>query len=471
MERFLFVLGSNWQLSLAELDNYLKYSKNRGKIVDYSANVAIVEFEELHKEQYFINELMEIQFTLGGCQKIAKVFDFIDIQTIKDAFPLEVDNYRHLEKSRKKILAVINNSLTGKNQVFPHIYESMFYAISIYPSLYDDEYYSKILVKHLLPFLNKEVMNLLKEKGAVKALYYKYPEKNMKSGNLNPIFPHIVIKYELLTQNRAEIIFGFTEEGTYFARTLMVGDPNFKRKIDEERPCKEFKSSISPKLSLMMLNFLNLFNNRDKMKILDPFVGNGTILLLALLQDFQIYGSDKDHTKVKNTIRNLTWMREVLEEEPPIFVAKQILEIDVKDLSKNFQQNFFDGICTEPELGPFFREKPYYIQAKELLETILEPLYDDFFRESYKILKNEGRISLVAPIISTVDGNDVQLNLEKLALKHNFQLIPILDPNRFDNKTNPKLQFRKGPLKNLIDAKKGQIIKRKLYIFKKSPKK
>ncbi|GAH10101.1 unnamed protein product, partial [marine sediment metagenome] len=119
MERFLFVLGSNWQLSLAELDNYLRYSKNRGKIIDYSANVAIVEFEELHKELYFINELMEIQFTLGGCQKIAKVFDFIDIQTIKDAFPLEVDNYRHLEKSRKKILAVINNSLIGKNQVFP----------------------------------------------------------------------------------------------------------------------------------------------------------------------------------------------------------------------------------------------------------------------------------------------------------------------------------------------------------------
>jgi len=470
MERFLFVLGSNWQLSLAELDNYLRYSKNRGKIIDYSANVAIVEFEELHKELYFINELMEIQFTLGGCQKIAKIFDFIDIQTIKDAFPLEVDNYRHLEKSRKKILAVINNSLIGKNQVFPRLYESMFYAISIYPNLYDEEYYSKILVKHFLPFLNTETMRLLKEKGAVKALYYKYPEKNIKSGNLNPIFPHVVIKYDLLTQNRAEIIFGFTEEGVYIARTLMVDDPNFKKKIDEERPFKEFKSSISPKLSLMMLNFLNLFNNRDKMKILDPFVGNGTILLLALLQDFQIYGSDKEQTKVKNTIRNLNWMIEVLEEEQTLFKDNQILETDVKDLSNNFQQNFFDGICTEPELGPFFLEKPYYIQAKELIETALKPLFIDLFRESYKILKNEGRICLVAPIISTVDGDDIQLNLEKLALKHNFQLIPMLYPNRLVNKINPKLQFRKEPIKNLIDAKRGQVIKRKLYIFEKRAK-
>lgn len=467
MERFLFVLGSNWQLSIAELDNYLRYSNNRGKIIDYSANVAIVEFEKLHKEPYFVNELMEIQFTLGGCQKIAKIVDFIDIQTLQDAFPLNIDKYRYVEKNRKKILSIIDKSLIGKKHIFPKIYESMFFAISIYPNLYDEEYYSKILVKHFLPFLNREVMGLLKEKGAVKALYFKYPEKNIKAGNLNPIFPHVVIKYDLLTQNRGEIIFGFTEDGAYFARTFMVDDPNFKKKIDEERPFKEFKSSISPKLSLMMLNFLNLFNNREKLKILDPFVGNGTILLFAILHDFQIYGSDKEQTKVKNTIRNLNWMLEVLEEEPSTFITKQILKIDVKDLSNNFQQNFFDGICTEPELGPFFLEKPYYIQAKELLETTLEPLYNDFFRESYKILKNEGRICLVAPIISTVDGNDVQLNLEKLALKHNFQLIPLLDPNRFVNKINPKLRFGEKPSKNLIDAKRGQIIKRKVYLFEK----
>jgi tRNA G10 N-methylase Trm11 len=467
MERFLFVLGSNWQLSIAELDNYLRYSKNKGKIVDYSANIAIVEFENLHKELYFINELMEIQFTLGGCQKIAKIVDFIDIQTIKDAFPLKIDKYRTLEQNRKKILTIINNSLVGKNQIFPKIYESMFYAVSIYPDLYDDEYYSKIIVKHFLPFLNKEVSELLKQRGAVKSLYYKYPEKNIKEGNLNPIFPHIVIKYDLLTQNRAEIIFGFTEEGVYLGRTFMVDDPNFKKKVDEERPYKEFKSSISPKLTLMMLNFLNLFNNRGSKKILDPFVGNGTILLFALLQDFQIYGSDIEETKVKNTIRNLNWMAEVLEEESPLFLTKAIQKIDVKDLSTKFNENFFDGICTEPELGPFFLKKPYYIQVKELLDTKLEPLYNDFFRESYKILKFGGRICLISPIISIMDGNDVQLNLEHIAKQYDFELIPMLDPSRIMNKSNPKLQFGKEPLKNLIDAKKGQVIKRKLYIFEK----
>ena len=97
MERFIFVLGSNWQLSIAELDNYLHYSRNNGRIIDYSANVAVVEFEKLHQDRYYINELMEIQFTLGGCQKIGKIYDFIDINTILDAFPVQINNYKNVE--------------------------------------------------------------------------------------------------------------------------------------------------------------------------------------------------------------------------------------------------------------------------------------------------------------------------------------------------------------------------------------
>lgn len=471
MDRFLFVLGSNWQLSLAELDNYLKFSKNKGKILDYSANIAIVEFESLHKDKHYVNELMEIQFTLGGCQKVAKVFDFIDINTMNTAFPLHIEKYQNVEKIRKKILTIIDNNLVGKNLIFPKVYESMFFAISIYPNLYDEDYYPKVLVKHFLPFLNKEIMNLLKQKGAVKTLYYKYPEKNLKSGNLNPIFPHIVIKYDLLTENRAEIIMGLTDEGLYITRTFTVDDPNFKKKIDEERPFKEFKSSISPKLTLILLNFLNLFENREEMKILDPFVGNGTIALFAFLQDFQFFGADNDEIKVKNTIRNINWFMDLMEEETPLFLNKRILTIDVNELSNHFQQNFFDGICTEPELGPFFLEKPYYSQAKELLDDKLEPLYEGFFREAHKILKDKGRICFIAPIINTLDGNSIQLNIEKIAKINKFKQLPLIDSNRLVSKSNLKLQFSPRAMKNLIDAKKGQIVNRKLYIFEKNEEK
>jgi tRNA G10 N-methylase Trm11 len=465
MDKFIFVLGSNWQLSIAELDNVLKNSQFKGRITDYSANIAVVEFDSLQEDRYYINRLMELQFMLGGTQKICKIFDFINIQTIQGAFPLHIEKYKLVDHIRKKILSILEPVL---EKVFQRISkENLFFATSIYPNFYDDEYYSKVLVKHFLPFLNKEIMNILKQKGAKKSLYYKYPEENINSGNLNPIFPHHLIKYGLFNPDRAEIVFGFTEEGVYIARTFTCDDPNFKKKVDEERPCKEFKSAISPKLAIMMLNFLNLFEERETKKIIDPFVGNGTIPLFALIQDFQIYGSDIEATKVKNTQRNINWLIEELEEEVPFLLNEQFKTTDVSNLSKEFEKNFFDGVCTEPSLGPFFKSKPYYIQAQELIETELEPLYNSAFDEVNKILKPKSRFVFVAPIFSTVDGGDLQINIEKIARNNNFKLIPILDQNRIVNKSNIRLQFQKQHWKALIDAKKRQIVKRKIYIFEK----
>jgi len=465
MEKFIFILGSNWKLSIAELDNVLKYSEFQGRIIDYSANIAVVKFDKLHKERYFINKLMELQFILGGCQKIAKIVDFIPIHTLQEAFPSTVEKFKLIERTRKEILDILRKRM---DEIFPHIRnESLFYAVSIYPNFYDDKYYSEVLVKHFLPFLNKGIMGILKQKRAKKALYYKYPQENIDSGDLNPIFPHHLITYGLFERNRAEIIFGLTEEGVYIARTLTCDDPNFKKKIDEERPFKEFKSSISPKLSLIMLNFLNLFENRRNKKILDPFVGNGTILMFALIEDFQIYGTDIKNRKVENTIKNIEWLATELAEPAPPQLNQIIKVADIRKLSNQFQKDFFDGICTEPDLGPFFLKRPYYQEIKELIENNLETRYEYIFREASPLLKSKARIAIIAPIFSTIDGGEVQLNIVKIAQNYDFTLIPMLDVNRIVNKSNRRLQFQKSQVKNFIDAKKDQIVKRKLYIFEK----
>lgn len=466
MNRFVFILGSNWQLSLAELDNFLKNSHIKGRITDYSANIAIVEFDDLHKNKHYINELMEFQYMLGGCQKIAEILDFVDIQTMLSAFPLKVEKFKLIEVKRREILNVIRKSIP---KIFPQIKNvSIFFAVSIYPNLYDDKYYSEVLVKHFLPFLNKEIMGLVNELGAKKSLYYKYPEENIKSGNLNPIFPHHIIKYGLFNKDRAEIIFGITEEGFYIARTLTCDDPNFKKKTDEEKPFKEFKSAISPKLALILLNFLNLFEEREKRKILDPFVGNGTILLFAFIEDFQIYGSDIDDIKVKNTLRNINWLLNELEEPIPYLLNERIRQTDINTLSSTFGQEKFDGIACEPELGPFYHQKPYYTEIRELIDQKLNPIFEATFREAYKILKPKARISIIAPIFSIIDGGDLTINLEEIAKRHNFNLIPLLDLNRIVNKSNQKLQFQRKNVRTMIDAKKGQLVKRKIYVFEKA---
>ncbi|MFO8017921.1 MAG: hypothetical protein R6U96_04755 [Promethearchaeia archaeon] len=468
MSRYLFVLGSNFRLSIAELDHLLKYSRYKGRIIDYSANIAVVEFEELEEEGHYINDLQEIQYMLGGCLKIAKIYDFVNISTIKKAFPVNIKKFSLVKKSRKRILKILDNILTGKREkIFPKVYGNFFFAVSIYPNFFDDEYYKEILVKHLLPFLNKKITKQLKKKGAEKAIYFKYPMKNIKSGNLNPIFPHHVIQYELFKPNRADIVFGFTEEGVYIGRTFTTDNPNFKKKLDEERPSKDFKSSIPPKLAKIMLNFLNLYHARHTYKILDPFVGNGTILMFALMQDFKVYGSDIDEEKVQNTIKNLHWLVNEIElEEKPDF-SRLVKNIGINHLSEKFEAEYFDGICTEPSLGPYYREKPYYPQAEKLREEKLRPLYKATFQEAETLLKPESRIVVTAPIIHTIDGGELQLSIRKIAEKRGFVQIPLLDEMRLVNKSNRRLQFNESHYHSMIDAKADQVISRKIFIFEK----
>jgi tRNA G10 N-methylase Trm11 len=464
--KFLFVLGTNFKLSLSEIDAFLKSSQYKGRIIDHSSTIAIVEFEELDTKKYYVNDLETLQYYLGGTQKIAKVFDFINIFSLKNAFPLKINNFHEVKRERKKIRDILDTNL---DQIFPTIENTnIFFAVSIYPNLFNDKYYRDVLVKHFLPFLNKSISKILKKKNANKAIYFKYPEKNINSGNLNPIFPHHVIQYELLEQNRAEIIFGITEEGCYLARTFTVDDPNFKQKIDEERPFKEFKSSIPPKLAVMMLNFLNIFESRHKSKVLDIFVGNGDIALFALIEDFQVYGIDEDQKNIENTIKNIQWLQKELELPPLSNLNERFQKIKIEDLSSKFEENFFEGIATKPNLGPFYKEKPYYTEAVELLQTKLEPLYEIIFRESYQILKPNGRLVLIAPSINVIDDNkDLRLNIQNIATNNDFTKIPLINTDRIINKSNRELQFRKNKLYSILDTKKGQIIKRKLYVFEK----
>ncbi|MBY9006009.1 MAG: hypothetical protein KGD63_04560 [Candidatus Lokiarchaeota archaeon] len=466
MEQFLFVLGRNWKLSLSELDICLRSTPFKGKIVDYSSNIAIVEFDELLNDEFYVDKLEILQYYLGGIQKIAKISDFISFLTLKKSFPIKAIRYNEIKKERQKIKEILNTIL---DDIFPNIKnENIFFATSIYPNLYDDVYYKEVIIKHFLPFLNTGISKILKEKGATKALYYKYPQKNIDSGNLNPIFPHHVIKYQLLKPHRAEIIFGITEEGIYLGRTFTTDDPNFKKKIDEERPKREFKSAISPKLSIIMLNFLNLFKNRKEKKILDPFVGNGTIALFGLIEDFQMYGSDIKKKKVLNTIQNIKWALNELELPQIPNIDQKFKVVDIKNLSKEFKEEFFDGIVTEPDLGPFFKERPYYTDGIELVETRLQPLYENIFKQAYKVLKSKSRICLVAPVISVLDdSHDLRMEIEAMAINNNFKPIPLITAKRIINKSNRILQFNKSKIFSIMDAKKGQIIKRKLYLFEK----
>jgi tRNA G10 N-methylase Trm11 len=259
-----------------------------------------------------------------------------------------------------------------------------------------------------------------------------------------------------------------TEEGIYIARTYTVDDPNFKQKIDEERPRTEFKSSISPKLATIMLNFLNLFENRPNKKIIDPFIGNGTIAMFGIIENFQIFGSDKDKQKVEASKMNIKWLLKELGSETVPYLDDKIKVAKISELSKVFKEYSFDGIATEPDLGEFYTSQPYYTEAISDLKDKLEPLYQDLFREAYKILKPNARLCLMAPSISVLDDQkDIRLNIVNMANNFKFEMIPLISSNRIVNKSNIRLQFRKDEIYSILDAKDRQVVKRKLYVFEK----
>ncbi len=473
MEKYLFILGKNWRLALAELDIYLQSEKYSGRIIDFSANVAIVEFDSLkfQNDQKSLEILSELMIKLGSIQKIAKCYDFIEKETFENAFPRDADieNQRALVFSGRRY---IDNTLKDLiYEIFPKIKNNKFFiANSIYPEIFNDEYYKEVLVSYFLHYVNKFFNTYLKEQGAKQAIYYKYPQENIESGNLNPIFPHHFIRYQLYEQNRVEIMYCLTEEGTYIGKTLTVSDSNFQKDMDEERPFKQFKQSIPPKFAKTLISFLGIGNPSNNNKILDPFCGSGTILQFAYMLNYQIYGADKKKDQVMGTLDNIQFTANLLQQNLSIQKIKtQIFESDIKDLDKKFENNFFDGIVSEPVLLPYYRKPPAYAELKEELDQRSIPLYEIFIKQSFKLLRSNARLCLVAPIIRTADGQKVGLPIRRIAETAGFKQIQLLDTSRIDEKENPFFQFNKSH-KSIFDSSSKHIM-REFFVFIKTNKK
>lgn len=462
MEKFLFILGKNWRLSLAEIDSYLQQPAFRGRIADYSSNVAIVEFD---RPEMPLEQICKMMVLLGGVQKIGKMIDFIDRQTFEDAFPTDIENNRagvyagrrYLDNTLKDLIYQLFPEPTGKK---------VFFANSIYPESFDAPYY-KILIVHFLQYLNKFLNVNLKEKGAKSAIYYKYPQKNIDEGTLNPIFPHHFIAYRLYEPYRAEILYCLTEDGMYFGQTWTVTDSNYHKKLDEERPHHEFQETIPPKFAKTLLSLLSLQTPLSHRKVLDPFCGAGTILQFALVQDIQIYGSDIDPKQIESTKANIEFTMSLhLGEGDKKFIDDHIIQSDIRDIHTKFKPESFDGIATEPFLLPFYKEAPENADADKLVKQNVVPVYQELMKQAYALLKPGSRIAVVAPIIVTKQKKRINIMLQTIAEEAGFKVIQLLDPARIADKSSETMKTERTGTKSLYDAGSKRII-REFFLFQK----
>jgi tRNA G10 N-methylase Trm11 len=461
MKKVLFILGRNWRLALSEIDIYLQTTKYRGNILDYSTTVAVVEFQQEQE----IDDLADLMTRLGQSQKIGMMLDFIPEETLQAAYPPDIEENRsQIYNSRK----YIDNTL---KDIYYEIFrepegKKLFIANSIYPIEFTDPYY-KLLVKHFLQYANKFFNTYMKEKGAKQAVYYKYPENEIESGNLNPIFPHHFETYELYKPDRAELLYCHTEQGMYLGKTVVVIDSNFQKKIDENRPYKDFRQTIPPKFAKYLLSLLNLSEPLEDKKILDPFCGTGTNLMFAYIQGFEVYGADVEETQVIGTRQNIKYTANQLEEDIKEKELQDHIKVCPMDkLDTTFPARFFDGIITEPVLLPFYREKPHIADVQQEVNKSVIPIYKKFLGQAYSLLKGSKRLALVAPIIHTQEKKRVHIPLANTAKEVGFIPIPIMNPNRLPTVTRESLDVKADTNVTFFDWGTERI-GREFFLFQK----
>ena len=222
--------------------------------------------------------------------------------------------------------------------------------------------------------------------------------------------PHTLAKK---LQNYVDII-AVKEQKYYIAKTILCSDPHKFKERDEGRPFQEPEIMSSIRLSRILVN---LSCTRPKATILDPFSGIGTVLQEAMLLGYNVKGLELSEERVQKSIANLEWVKKK-------YNIKQNFEVkkgDATMLSNYFEEERFDAIVTEPELGPLLKKLPTEKEAKETCGK-LQKLYEKFFNEAKLVLKPEEKIVVVIPQFRTKNSRLFTINMDKILHENGFRI-------------------------------------------------
>lgn len=128
--------------------------------------------------------------------------------------------------------------------------------------------------------------------------------------------------------------------------------------------------------------------------ILDPFCGTGTVVMEAAALGFAAIGSDSSNETIIQAKDNITWF----ETQYPINHHSELFTADATASSLSDRlPNKVDVIVTEPFLGKpraEFRQLPNIYKG-------LEKLYLGAFKRWRNVLRSQGRVAIVLPLVDT----------------------------------------------------------------------
>lgn len=358
--KYFFILGNHPALSLAELVSVL------GKDGFIAAGNEASVFEA----GYEIGAKEMIRH-LGGTIKIGLTADVLEAKG--DPLPKILNSITRIFPKEKK---------EGKFK----------FGFSVYGNL-------KLNEKKI----GMEVKRLLKEKG-ISSRWVISKEKQLSSV--------VVDTNKLVGENGMEIVIMKIGANIYVGKTLAVQPFRELSFRDYGRPSRDDLSGmLPPKLAQAMINLsgvnmagqldINSENdgqdtNRDgteknKVKILDPFCGSGTILTEAMLMGFNnLIGSDISPKAITDTKNNIAWVRNKFNLPE---TDCELYEKSATELAQFIGPNSIDAIITEPYLGPQRGSHDAKKTKKEL-----EDLYSRAIGEFKKVLKEKGRVIMIWPV-------------------------------------------------------------------------
>lgn len=320
-----FVLGSHPQLSIAEL-----------KAVTHCDGERV---GDLFLTEDDVGSLPNVQSRLAGTVKVGSI----------------IGSFRHWNK--EEAAGLIRSMIVvrdGKVQ----------FGISGY---------GNGISNHLKP-LGLEVKSLLKADGISSRLV---TSKEMELSSV------VVTKNHLLNSGGEFVVISYGAE-ILIGQTEAVQDFEAWSARDFGRPARDAKSGmLPPKLARLMINLSGV--DPSGASILDPFCGSGTVLMEAGLMGFEkLYGSDISEKAIKDTKKNLEWMK-----------IGAVLE--VADAQTVALPHLVDVIITEPFLGPPQRGRESKVQIDQSRKE-LEMLYANAFSHLRTLLAPGSPLIVAFPV-------------------------------------------------------------------------
>lgn len=422
MSQYVFVLGRNPFVSLAELDVTLSDTAPGFTIEHLSEEICVVSTPAPIDTQQLMRQL-------GGTVKIGRMIQTVGLDADRSVF-LQIFSAHRL-----------------RHEFLPDRKSKMHIGVSLYTAGGDQKLLSRW--RHILDMVNTLVKDTLRSED-IRSGFVQIKERTLSSVSVE--------KNELLTKG-AEILLIAAGNSLLIGKTEAVQEFEAFSLRDYYRPAKDKRSGIlPPKVARMMVN---LARQPRSATLLDPFCGSGTIVQEAIMLGYTaVIGTDISQKAVTDTKKNLQWLERYVIDSRKKPVQAKIFVQDVRSLAGRIPNHSIDAIVTEPYLGPPLYRRPDPQTARTILAEV-ETLLTEAFLQFSHVLKPDGIVVIIFPAFSL--GSTLQrVSIDSVLARQGFHRQPV-----FSEPLRSHSFVKSAPADFLLYGGKDQSVHREISVWKK----